>query len=89
MSGQSRLKNNKEQFQEPDMTLILKINGVDKEFADDRTPETLSELLDDLGISQATIVAEIDGLIIERRDFDRTPLQPSQTIELVRFVGGG
>ncbi len=71
------------------MALILKINGVDKEFADDRTPETLSELLDDLGISQATIVAEIDGRIIERRDFDRTPLQPSQAIELVRFVGGG
>ncbi len=71
------------------MTLILKINGVDKEFPDGRIPETLSELLNDLGISQATIVAEIDGRIIERKSFDRTPLQASQTIELVRFVGGG
>ncbi len=71
------------------MTLILKINGIDKNFSDDRIPETLSELLTDLEISQATIVAEVDGRIIERKNFDRTPLQPGQTIELVRFVGGG
>ncbi len=71
------------------MTLILKINGVDKDFPDDRIPQTLSELLDDLEISQATIVAEVDGRIIERKNFDRTLLQPGQTIELVRFVGGG
>ncbi len=71
------------------MTLTLKINGVDKEFTDDRIPENLSELLDDLEISQATVVAEIDGRIIERKDFARTPVQASQTIELVRFVGGG
>ena len=71
------------------MTRTLKINGVDKEFSDDRIPKTLSELLDDLEISQATVVAEIDGRIIDRKDFDRTPLQPGQTIELVRFVGGG
>ncbi len=71
------------------MTRTLKINGVDKEFSDDRIPETLSELLDDLEISQATVVAEIDGRIIDRKDFGRTPLQPGQAIELVRFVGGG
>lgn len=71
------------------MTRTLKINGVDKEFSDGRIPENLSELLDDLEISQATVVAEIDGRIIDRKDFDRTPLQPGQTIELVRFVGGG
>jgi sulfur carrier protein len=71
------------------MTLILKINGVDKEFTDGSIPETLSELLDDLEISQATVVAEIDGRIIDRKSFDRTPVQPGQAIELVRFVGGG
>ncbi len=71
------------------MTRTLKINGVDKEFSDDRIPENLSELLDDLEISQATVVAEIDGRIIERKEFDRTPVQPGQAIELVRFVGGG
>ncbi len=71
------------------MTLILKINGVDKEFTDGRIPENLSELLDNLEISQATVVAEIDGRIIDRKDFGRTPVQPGQAIELVRFVGGG
>ena len=71
------------------MTLILKINGVDKEFIDGRIPENLSELLNDLEISQATVVAEIDGRIIDRKSFDCTPVQPGQAIELVRFVGGG
>ncbi len=71
------------------MSLILKINGVDKEFTAGRIPENLSELLDNLEISQATVVAEIDGRIIDRKSFDRTPLHPGQAIELVRFVGGG
>ncbi|MCD6393092.1 MAG: sulfur carrier protein ThiS [Planctomycetes bacterium] len=71
------------------MTLTLKINGVEKEFTDDRIPENLSDLLDDLDISQATVVAEIDGRIVDRKSFDRTPVQPGQAIELVRFVGGG
>ena len=71
------------------MSLILKINGVDKDFSDDCIPETLSDLLNGLEISQATIVAEVDGRIVERKDFESTPLQPGQTIELVRFVGGG
>ena len=82
------MKSNKE-FQEPNMTRTLKINGADKEFADGSIPENLSELLDNLKISQATVVAEIDGRIIDRKHFGRTPVQPSQTIELVRFVGGG
>jgi len=71
------------------MNQTLKINGVEREFADGMIPETLSELLDALGVCQATVVAEIDGQIIRRADFDRTPVQAGQTIELVRFVGGG
>ncbi len=71
------------------MTRTFKINGTEKEFSDGRIPETLSELLDNLEISQATVVAEIDGRIIDRKDFDCTPVQPGQAIELVRFVGGG
>lgn len=71
------------------MTNILKINGVEKEFSADELPGTVAELLDQMNIKQATVVAEIDGTIINREDFNDTQITPGQAIELVRFVGGG
>ncbi len=67
----------------------LKINGQEREFAAGRRPGTLAELLGQLGVNHATVVAEIDGEIIERKNFSRTKLKDGQKIELVRFVGGG
>lgn len=52
-------------------------------------PSTLMELLDHMDIHHATVVAEINGEVIERNKFTQTPLAEGQTIELVRFVGGG
>jgi thiamine biosynthesis protein ThiS len=49
----------------------------------------LAELLEKLDIKAATIVAEIDGQIIERDKFFQTRLNNGQQIELIRFVGGG
>ena len=66
----------------------LKINGVEKQFPN-KIPPTLTRLLEHLNINQATVVAEIDGRIIERQKFEQTPLSSGQAIELVRFVGGG
>jgi sulfur carrier protein len=66
----------------------LKINGEIKTF-DRGLPETLSGLLAALDIDAATVVAEIDGVIIERKAFAETPLSEGQAIELIRFVGGG
>ena len=65
----------------------LKINGTEKEF--DKLPSTLVELLDEMKINHATIVAEIDGEIIGRDAFGQTPINADQQIELIRFVGGG
>ena len=67
---------------------ILKINGTEKQFADG-LPQTLSELLKELNINAATVVAEIDGKIIAKENFSKTPLAYDQNIELIRFVGGG
>jgi len=67
-------------------TLI--INGVEHPF-DTGLQATLAELLGRLGIDAATVVAEIDGRIVERKDFSITTLRPGQAIELIRFVGGG
>jgi len=71
------------------MTQTLKINGVEKEFGEGKLPPTLMELLEQLGINQATVVAEIDGEIVERARFAETKLTAGVSIELVRFVGGG
>lgn len=70
------------------MSAILKINGQEKTF-DQGLPETLDKLLSELKIDAATVVAEIDGRIIERASFAETQLKEGQSVELIRFVGGG
>ena len=67
---------------------VLNINGIEKQFPDG-LPKTLIELLKQLDIHQATVVAEINGNIVAREDFSQTRVSPGQKIELVRFVGGG
>jgi len=66
----------------------LKINGEIKQFVGG-LPATLSQLLAHLKVDEATVVAEIDGTIIERAQFATTRMHESQKIELIRFVGGG
>ena len=70
------------------MSAVLKINGTEKTF-DGGLPATLSELLARLEIDAATVVAEIDGKIVERQNFAQTELKDQMGIELIRFVGGG
>jgi sulfur carrier protein len=66
----------------------LKINGVEKQFPAG-LPQTLVHLLKELGINEATVVAEINGRIVERQNFAQTQVSNSQSIELIRFAGGG
>ena len=68
--------------------LKLTVNGKEQSF-EQKEPKNLSELLEEMGIDEATVVAEIDGCIIERRIFNTTMLEAGQKIELIRFVGGG
>jgi len=68
---------------------VLKVNGVEKEFGDGELPGTLSDLLEHLDVNAATVVAEVNGEIIQREEFGRTKLSTGQQIELVRLMGGG
>ena len=68
---------------------VLKINGVEKQFSPGQLPSNVAELLKQLGVEAATVVAEIDGHIVESKKFARTQLCSGQSIELVRFVAGG
>ena len=60
----------------------LRINGVEKEFPVGQVPETIAKLLEQLGINTATVVAEIDGEIVEREKFVETPLILNVSISL-------
>ncbi|MHC4149535.1 MAG: sulfur carrier protein ThiS [Planctomycetota bacterium] len=68
---------------------VLKINGVERQFPDGLLPKTIAELLEQLSVEAATVVAEVDGRIIEREKFPETKLCNGQIVELVRFMGGG
>jgi thiamine biosynthesis protein ThiS len=68
---------------------VLKINGVERQFPDGQLPSTVAKLLEQLGVKPPTVVAEIDGQIIESKKFAQTQLRNGQSIELVRFAGGG
>jgi thiamine biosynthesis protein ThiS len=68
---------------------FLKINGKEEIFPDNKLPATIADLLRHLGVDSATVVAELDGQIIERVKFSTINLHDGQSIELVRFVPGG
>ncbi|UCG59626.1 MAG: sulfur carrier protein ThiS [Phycisphaerales bacterium] len=68
---------------------MLKINGAEKQFPGGQMPSTLTDLLEKLDVDAATVVAEVDGKIVQRRQFASTRLQNGQSIELIRFMGGG
>lgn len=67
---------------------VLKINGQERDFAG-QLPANLAKLLIELKVDAATVVAEVDGEIIEREKFASFNLKEGQSIELVRFVPGG
>jgi len=67
----------------------LKSYGIEKKFPEEQFPQTVAELLEQLKIEAATVVAEVDGQIVKREKFSQTKLHKGQSIELVRFVPGG
>ena len=67
----------------------LQINGQRRQFPPEEMPATLSALLEKLQIGAATVVAEVDGRIVRPEEFAQTQVCDGQTIELIKFMGGG
>ncbi len=67
----------------------LTLNGVERDFAPGQMPATLAALLADLKLDAAACVAEVDGAIVPAAKFAETPVAPGQSIELIKFMGGG
>ena len=66
--------------------ITLTINGETKRCA---LGQTLGGYLADAGMDRERIIAERNGAIVRSEDFDRHILQEGDTVEFVRFVGGG
>ena len=69
--------------------ITLKVNGKEKNFEPDKAPKNLSQLIKQMELAEETVVAEINGKIVERKNFATTDIKPEHNIELIRFVGGG
>jgi sulfur carrier protein len=67
----------------------LRINGQTHQFPPQEMPTTLSSLLEKLRIGAGTVVAEVDGRIVRPEEFAQTAVRDGQTIELIKFMGGG
>ena len=67
----------------------LQINGQIRKFPPGGMPSTLLALLEALDLAATTIVAEVDGRIVPADEFAQTAISSGQTIELVKFMGGG
>jgi sulfur carrier protein len=61
-------------------------NGETKELT---TNTTLVSFIRDLDLNPDTVVAECDGKIIKRDEYDTLILTDGNVLELIRFVGGG
>ena len=61
-------------------------NGETKEITPDTT---LMSFIKDIGLNPDTVVAECNGRIINRDEYDTLLLSEGNLLELIRFVGGG
>ncbi|MGV1098133.1 sulfur carrier protein ThiS [Thiovibrio sp. JS02] len=49
----------------------------------------LADFIRQLGLEVETVVAECDGRILRRDEYDAHELRDGSVVELIRFVGGG
>jgi len=61
-------------------------NGETKEIQQDTT---LVSFIRELDLNPDTVVAECDGKIVKRDEYDTLVLAEGNVLELIRFVGGG
>lgn len=64
---------------------MVKINGEQLE----KAGKSVSEMLAEMGISGQRVAVEINEEIVPKAKYDETILKDEDTVEVVRFVGGG
>lgn len=51
--------------------------------------QSLAELVDHYKLNREHVVAEVDGEIVDRSEWEKFILKDGARVELVHFVGGG
>jgi sulfur carrier protein len=51
--------------------------------------QTLEDVVEHFGLQEGFVVTEVDGEIIDRKNWNSKSLVEGMQIELVHFVGGG
>ncbi|NHN35344.1 sulfur carrier protein ThiS [Paenibacillus agricola] len=64
----------------------LIINGEEREL---ESLSTVAELLTLFKLEQKILVVELNRDIVERNEYNTTPLHEGDKLEIVHFVGGG
>lgn len=64
----------------------ITVNGAEKRVAE---ATTVLQLLESMGLDAKKVVVERCGTILEREEYGRVTLCDGDTLEVVRFVGGG
>lgn len=64
----------------------ITVNGKKGDYPD---PLTVGTLLDTLGVNPGTVVVERNLEILDRSAMESQPIRDGDSIEIIRFVGGG
>ncbi len=64
----------------------ITVNGEKKEFT---ALSTITELLLTLSLKPETVVVELNTKIIQPNAYDKSQLAEADSVEIIRFVGGG
>ncbi len=66
--------------------MLTRINGTESEVADN---VTIQGLLSARKLTGAAIIVEVNGAIIARELWENTTLNPDDSLEIIRMIGGG
>ncbi len=64
----------------------IKINGTDRTY---EGPPILGELLRHLGINPKSVAVERNLRVLARDEIEAEPVEPGDSFEIIRLVGGG
>jgi sulfur carrier protein len=71
----------------PDLgTITIIANGQSRNVKAD---STIADFLQELNIKPTRVVAQLNGVIVPRNEFDQAVLQHNCKLEIVTMVGGG
>jgi len=66
----------------------MKVNGEERSIQDLKSPD-LKSLLELFSLKADGIAVEINGKVVQRKDWPSVTLNTDDQVELIRFVGGG